>query len=145
MTRLMTHLLTFAAALALFTGCDDGGSAEPTDPPAADSGVPDTPDPEVPGAFLGISADARACEVMLHDPEGQLGAPVFGPAVEGRSLRRGDHLALAFAHRADAPIAAGAVGLVTQGDGDGVAVASAKCFDAAGHALPEAVVSLDAI
>lgn len=143
MTRSMTHLLTFAAALALFA-CDGGTSETPVDP-AADSGAPDTPDPDVPGAFLGVSADARACEVMLLDAAGQLGAPIFGAAVEGRSLRRGDRLAVAFAHRADGPIAAGAVGLVAADGGDGVRIESATCFDAAGQPLANATVTLDGV
>lgn len=147
MNRLLTHLLTFAAALALFTGCDDGGGETAT-PPAADAGAPDAPDepdPEVPGAFLGVSADARSCEVMLLDAGGQLGAPLFGAAVEGRSLRRGDRLAVAFAHRADAPIATGAIGLVAADGGDGVQIESATCFDAAGRPLPEADAVLNAL
>ncbi len=142
--RLTAHLLTFAAALALFA-CD-GSTSETPQPPAADGGVPDSgPEPEVPGAFLGVHPDARSCEVMLLDADGQLGAPVFGAAVEGRSLRRGDRLAVAFAHRADASIAAGAVGLVAANGGDGVQLESATCFDAAGRPLPEADAVLEAL
>lgn len=143
LNRLTIRLLTFAAALALFTGCDD--SKTPTEPPPAEGQGPDAPEPAVPGAFLSVSAEARSCEVMLVDPDGQLGAPIFDAAVEGRSLRRGDRLAVAFAHRADAPIAAGAIGLVAADGAGGVDVASATCFDASGRPLADSGVALEAI
>ena len=142
MNRLMTRLIAFAAALIFVAGCDDGASTEPSPPPAQPA-APDAPEP--PGAFIGVSADARACEVMLFDPEGQLGAPVLGAAVEGRSLRRGDRLALAFAHRENAPIAAGAIGLVVAAGGDGVQLESATCFGAQGRPLADAEAALEAI
>lgn len=130
-------------ALGLTTGCDDGDTADPT-PPANDAGPPDAPDPIVPDVFFTLSAAARACEVMLFDPDRQLGDAAFADAVEGRSLRRGDRLALAFAHRADAAITVGSVGLVARDGIAAVSVESAVCFDREGRPLADAALALSA-
>lgn len=145
MNRLMTRLLAFAAVLTLSTACDEGTTEPGT--PTADAGAPGDagPDPVIPDVSLGLSADARACEVMFLDPEGQLGAVVFGAALEGRSLRRGDRLAIAFAHRADAPIPPGAVALVAQADAAGVQIESGACFDKSGAAIADPGITLDAL
>lgn len=130
-------------ALCLTTACDDGDTADPT-PPAADAGLPDAPDPIVPDVFFTLDAAARACEVMLFDPDRQLGDAAFGAAVEGRSLRRGGRLALAFAHRADAAINAGSVGLVARDGIAAVQVEAATCFDREGRPLADAAIALSA-
>lgn len=134
----LARLFALAAALGL-AACDDGGAD--SQPPAADAGPPDTPVPDV---TLGVPADARACEVMFHDPARRVAAVSFGAAVEGRELRRGDRLAVAFAHRADAPFAADALALATSGDAAAVQIESTACFDREGRAIAGAALTLTA-
>ncbi len=136
--RTLARLIALTAALALATGCDDGDSG--TTPPATDAGTPDAgPDPVVPDTTVTLDPAARSCELMLR---GSALTVVFGDAVEGRHLRRGEQLAVAFAHRADAPIPAGAVAFA---DGEGAEVESATCFDATGRPLPDVEIALSGL
>lgn len=88
------------------------------------------------------SDDARACEVMLNDPEDQLGEPIFGAGVEGRVVRRGDRVALAFAGRSDAPLG-DAVGFTPTAQG-AITLESVQCFDRDGRAMGAPDVALSA-
>lgn len=133
----LARLAALVAALGLATACDDSGG-DPQ-PPAADAGAPDTPIPDV---TLGVPAEARACEVMFFDPDERIADVAFGAAVEGRTLRRGERLAVAFAHRADAPFAADALALAT--GGAEVQIESTACFDRAGRAIAGAALTLAA-
>lgn len=135
----LARLLTLAA-LCFTTACDDGG-ADPK-PPAADAGPPDAPLPDV---SLGITEAARACEVMFLDPQQRIADVAFAAAVEGRLLRRGERLAVAFAHRNDAAFARGAIAIAAGGAAADVQIEAATCFDRAGRPLAESGITLDAL
>lgn len=137
---LVTRLLALTAALCFTTACDDG--ATDPQPPAADAGPPDAPPPDV---GLGITEAARACEVMFFDPQQRIAAVAFGAAVEGRELRRGDRLAVAFAHRHDAPFNRGAIAIAAGGAVADVQIEAAICFDRGGRPLAESGITLDAL
>ena len=123
----------FAASLMLLAlaACDDGASPGET---------PGEPQPEPPvAANLALSVDpaARACEVMLV---GSVDA-AFDATVEGRQLRRGDQLAVAFTAKADAALGVAAVTL-SSADAANLIIESGTCFDVTGQPLADANLAL---
>lgn len=116
-------------------GCDDGGSGN-NGGGGGDGPPPDGGPIEV-SLALQVDPAARACEVMLTGPV----SVQYGDAVEGRHLRRGDRLALAFAARADAALANNAVALAST-DPDRLAIESGACFDLDGRPLAAANLAL---
>lgn len=127
-------LSTLMLTLTAF-GCDDGGSGNGGG--GGDGGPPPDGGPVEVSLALQVDPAARACEVMLT---GSVSVQ-YGPAVEGRDLRRGDRLALAFAARADAALDASAVALAST-DPDRLAIESGACFDLDGRPLADANLAL---
>jgi hypothetical protein len=110
-----------------------------------DMDQPDMPDP-VEGLGIEVSAvDARACELVLVDPGQKIAQVLFTGSVQGRSLRRGERVAVAFHASADAPMVAGDVGIALREgaqDLQGVSATLGRCFGFAGQVLEGAQVTL---
>ena len=71
------------------------------------------------GAGLDITAaGARSCELVVIDGATAITAVTFGDAVEGRTMRRGDRLALAFYGKGGAELTASSVGLTLKSGAD---------------------------
>lgn len=106
----------------VLVACDSGGGASTPDGGLADGGggVPTTT------LRLESPAEARACEVMLHDPEGVLRQVDFPEGMRGRRLTRGAYHALAYVQAGSIP----PIPLQIQGDGD-LEITSSRCFDPA--------------
>ncbi|MCA9515494.1 MAG: hypothetical protein KC635_11160 [Myxococcales bacterium] len=117
----------------LAAGCGDAGS------PASGSDVSgDTTGPPLTGFGLRVSPDgARACELVLDDPDGVIADVRFDETVKGRFVQRAPRVAVAFLRTADAPVAAGAVTLEASGDAAHVSVRVAHCYGSDGARLPD--------
>lgn len=82
-------------------------------------------------------ADARACEVLLHDGDAHVASVRF-EGVAGAHVREAPRTALSFAG-GDGAIPGGAVRVQVVGDGDAFTVERARCFDSSGHELASTV------
>lgn len=121
----------------------DAPDADAPDADAPDMDSPDMVEPPVEGAGLEVDqAQVRGCEVVLRDPDEAIRAVRFAGGLQGRFLRRGERLALAFT-ATDSP-GPGAVSFdLRQGsDFDAVQVMLGRCVDGDGAALPQASVTL---
>jgi len=96
------------------------------------------------GGFT-VADAARACEALVLDPDNLVrgdhdDSVVFADGVEGRSLRRGEKIAIAFHATSDSPIQAGDVALDVQ-DGvdnlDSLQLVFQRCFDSNGDPIEE--------
>ncbi len=113
---------------------DDPDADDPDDPDADDPDDPDADDPPVPGTGLAVGdAAARSCEVVLEDPDEKL-KDVNYDGVQGRDMRRGSRLAIAFHALDDESIVDGAVSF-GQADLSGINVTVSRCFGADGAVL----------
>ena len=125
---------------------DPDPSPGPNPDPNPDPDPGPNPDP-FEGLGLGLdNSDVRACEVVLKDPQNKIGEVVFdSDSVEGRFMRRGERIALAFHSKGGAEIADGAVGF-TPGNGamdlEGIEVVVGQCVDAQGQPLAEVEVTV---
>lgn len=105
--------------------------------PGSTTGSPTT------GAGLMVPAHARACELVLDDPDGVVSGFEFGDTVTGKAKRRGRHLAVAFYAMSDHDIHTDAVVPVWEGDTQTMpTVALAHCYDRLGHPLEDAITTL---
>jgi hypothetical protein len=88
---------------------------------------------------------ARACDVTLEDPEGDLDVRFDGPAT-GRSARRDRFVYLALHAREDAPLRAAVASMrpttPRSRDASRIRVVDAECFDRTGQPLPGASVGV---
>jgi len=87
------------------------------------------------GAGLDITAaGARSCELVVIDGATAITAVTFGDAVEGRTMRRGDRLALAFYGKGGAELTASSVGLTLKSGADlqALELTRGRCFGADG-------------
>jgi len=122
-------LAGLALALALTGAC--GG-----DTPSGDA---DTGEPPLTGLGLTVlPTAARACELVLDDPDGVIADVRFDDSVQGRFVRRAPRIAVSFLRAADAPIDAGAVTLQAAGDDANVSVRVAHCYGSDGARLGDA-------
>ncbi len=154
--------LVFAVGLAACTKEDAQSTGTPSDDvgQVTDLGSADSVDPKTDGGDTSGGpdvgplttfrlrvdrAEARSCECLLTDPNGALHQVVFGASVEGRQIRRGDRVGVAFFRKADAALDEGAVSLSLKGTAlNGVVMARASCFDKAGAELAGAKVEIAA-
>ncbi len=149
-SRLVLSFVTCLVLSLALGACSD----DPQEPPATanndgnnddgnnDDGNNDTP-PLTGELGLQVgNGDARACEVMLKDPGKALGELRADDSIEGRALRRGDMLAVAFAQTGDVAVESGAVRFALSGTADGVEIESVTCFDRSGNPLSEPAVEL---
>jgi len=121
----------------------DGGQrdAGPTD----GGGVSDGGGVMVPVSVVASAAGARSCEVVLTDSAKAITGLSFSGDVEGRFLRRGERLAVAFSGRTNAQLPAAGVNLLLQSAGTsltGMTLSNNRCFDAQGAVLSGATVTL---
>ncbi len=86
---------------------------------------------------LNIPAEARACEVLLHDAGGEVTGARFEEGVTGAHVREAPRTALSFASTANTPI--GPVRVQVLGDSQAFSVESSRCFDASGQPLSDGV------
>ncbi len=139
------------AALADAPPVPDTAPADTSPPP------PDVPDAQTPpdtvappdagptiAAGLRIEpATARACQLRLTDPSRRLKQVVFAASLEGRQVRRGNRVGIAFFRLGDAPIEDGPVALSLSGGSPAdVPLSKVTCFDKAGEPLPGAKVTV---
>lgn len=90
---------------------------------------------------LVLPAGARGCEVLLLEGGGRVGEVRFAAGVRGTFVREAPRVAIAVIRESDADFPSGAVEVL--GTGSPVAtVAEARCVDAAGAGIPNAVVTL---
>lgn len=89
------------------------------------------------------SEDARACDLMLEEQDAKVLSATGSDGVEVAHRRRAPRVAISFASKSDAPIAAGAVVLQSTGDTSGFAIASSTCYGADGAVIDGAEVTLE--
>lgn len=87
-------------------------------------------------------AQARSCEVMLNDPGKRIAQIAFAEGVEGRSMRRGDNIAVVFFTKSDSAMPGGAVTLDVQDASGDVLIAQERCFDALGALIAQPGIAL---
>ena len=89
---------------------------------------------------------ARACEVLVSDPDGVVQNIAFNASLHGQYLREGDVIAGSFYADQDAPIDPGAASLVTGADQmldlANVTVTRSRCFAADGSEITGAIVDI---
>ena len=140
------QLVCFNAVCAEDNTPDPNPSMDPQPSPDPQPGMDPEPGPDpgpdpMPMEGLGLfvdSADARACEAVIIDPDKKIAEITFPDTIEGRSQRRGARLAVAFSAKADEAIAANPA-IFTLADGvtdiDGITAERARCFDRLGAVL----------
>ena len=97
------------------------------------------------GVGLDIDSDeARSCEVVVVDQANAIDEVTFEDDVEGRSMRRGERLALAFFVKGDSVIPSGAVNfaLRQEGSSEGLQLTNGRCFDGQGQEINGAALAL---
>ena len=117
----------------------DADNNDPDADPDANNDDPDV-DPDSPtGLGLTVLADdARACEVVLDDPQEKIASVVFTDGAQGKVMRRGNRLAVAFHAQGDEAIPAGAADFEMAAgatDLEGISVMVQRCFDAQGGVI----------
>lgn len=136
-------------AMTLLCGCPGK-----TDSPDGGSTIQDgsvTPDAGSDGGVVGptvglrtAATDARACELVITDPDRAVKGLAFGAGAEGRLVREGERVAVAFFTRADGAISAEDLGLelVPSGSAANLGISISRCFDRTGHAIAGATVEV---
>ncbi|MEO1269936.1 MAG: hypothetical protein AAFX99_17760 [Myxococcota bacterium] len=121
-----------------------GGTNNETTPtgPTSNQTTTGPTTPVVEGTTLTIDGSARACELVLIDSENALTEVVFTEGqANGRFMRRGERVAVAFHAVDDAAMPEGAVILnVLEGGIDNITINTevSRCFGADGQPLSEA-------
>lgn len=125
LTTVMSSSLPFAAA------CSDCGA--PPNPPPPDG----PPGPKV------TDTKVRSCDILLSFSGDEIPAVDFDNAVRGQSVPQAPRLAISFAARADASLAAVTpFTLRFKGASSTATLVSETCFDAAGKAIDGTPVAL---
>jgi hypothetical protein len=116
------------------TACDDGlacGASNTCGPPAT-------------SGFVVSDATARSCDVLLIEESATVKSMTLTSAVKGTHLREAPRVAVSFISTSDAPIPAGAVGLVlASGAASGLTIKKVTCADAAGTPIAGVTVRLE--
>jgi hypothetical protein len=94
-------------------------------------------EPSLGPAMAVVAANARACDVLLNDPDGVVVGVVFGSAVRGQALQRGKSWGISFHALTDTALGAGlaSLSLKSGGAATNVTLTSASCADRTGTAI----------
>jgi len=86
----------------------------------------------------------RSCELLLIEQGAARVLDVtFSDALQGVQVRQAPRVSVSFSATSDAPIPAGAIGVVqAEGESGSVEIGRVYCFDAAGEAVAEPAISL---
>lgn len=126
-------------------GTQDGGTPDSGASLDGGGGGIDGGGVTVPVTLVVSNPAARACEVVVQDGAQVITGLSFSNTVEGRFLRRGERLAVAFSARSNMVLPADGATIQLQMAStslNGITLTNNRCFDAQGRALPGATVAL---